>query len=405
MQETPSKGLASPMTRNRSHSAQSEPVPASWGFLRPRPALLTACLATLLLCVAACGSLGPQHPASAAAREAIAARDLDPDEVLVPFQLTEEMERWAREAVPENLPKAERSLRLLEALIQLEGLNLQYRSDFTGTAQEVFETRQANCLSFTHLFVAMARSLHLDAYFLHVQDIQSYFQEGDLVINAGHITAATGPQQNPQILEFTDRTDVEYRSIRRISDLRAIALFYSNRGAELLRQGSPEGAMEWLETAVRLDPELADGWVNLGVVRRRLGDLEGAEAAYQRALQENAGASAAYHNLAALYRLQGREGLVEELLTLADESGNRNPFTYLRLGDIHLRQGELEAAQRFYRRASQLDPELAEAYAALGQWALEAGREKAARRWLRQARRLDPEGQRVVSLARRLETP
>ncbi|MDY7092297.1 MAG: tetratricopeptide repeat protein [Acidobacteriota bacterium] len=372
--------------------------------MRPRPGLLAAFL-TLLLSLTACGSLGPQHLASAAAREAIAARGLDPDEVLVPFQLTEEMEQWAREAVPKNLPKAERSQRLLEALVQLEGLNLQYRSDFTGTAEEVFETRQANCLSFTHLFVAMARSLHLDAYFLFVQDIQSFFQEGDLVINASHVTAATGPQQDPQILEFTDRTDVEYRRFHHISDLRAVALFYSNRGAELLRKGQPGGALQWLETAVQLDPALADGWVNLGVVRRRLGDLEGAETAYQRALQEDAGTSAAYHNLAALYRHLGKEEMVEELLTLADESGNRNPFTYLRLGDINLRQGELDAAQRFYRRASQLDPELAEAYAALGQWALEVGREKAARRWLRQARRLDPEDRRVVSLGRQLETP
>jgi tetratricopeptide (TPR) repeat protein len=392
------------MTRYRSNPARSEPQPAGGGLLRLRPALLTASLA-ILLSLTACGSLRNHYPASAAAREAIADRGLDPDRILVPFQLTEEMERWAQESVPKNLPKAERSQRLLEALIQLEGLNLRYRSDFTGTAEEVFETRQANCLAFTHLFVAMARSLHLDAYFLHVQDIQSFFQEGDLVINAGHITAATGPQQDPQILEFSDRTDFEYRSIRRISDLRAIALFYSNRGAELLRQGNPQAALEWLETATQLDPELSDGWVNLGVVRRRLGDLEGAETAYQRALQEDASTSAAYHNLAALYRLLGQEELVEELLTLADESGNRNPFTYLRLGDINLRQGELDAAQRFYRRASQLDPELAEAYAALGQWALEVGRTKAARRWLRQARRLDPEDQRVVSLERRLETP
>lgn len=364
----------------------------------------TALVALLLLLAGCAGGLHPD-PATGVVRSAIAERELDPDRVLVPFALSDEMMRWVRAEVPSKLPRAQRAQRLLEALVQLEGLNLEYRSEYTGTAQEVFDTRQANCLSFTHLFVAMARALDLEAYFLHVEDVQSFVQEGDLVINAGHITAATGPPQDPQILDFTDRTDVEYRNVRRISDVRAIALFYSNRGAEMLRRGELEGSLYWLETAVQLEPELADGWVNLGVARRRLGDMEGAEEAYRRALEIDSATPAAYHNLAALYRHLGREDVVGELLELANQSGNRNPFTYLRLGDINLRQGELDAAQRFYRRASQLDPKLAEAYAALGLWALEAGRERSARRWLRQARRLDPEAERVIHLARRLGQP
>ncbi|MCB1055689.1 MAG: tetratricopeptide repeat protein [Acidobacteria bacterium] len=361
--------------------------------------------AFLGLALALASSLGCTpyfDPSTRTVRSEISAHGLDPDQVLVPFQLTPEMRSWVHGVVPDHLPPDQRAQALLEALVQLDGLNLQYKPDVTGTAAEVFETRQANCLAFTHLFIAMARAIGLNAYFLQVEDIETFAQEGDLVINAGHITAGTGPSTAPRVLDFSDRTDIVYRNVRKISDLRAIALFYSNRGAERIRRHDPEAALPWLETATRLDPHLADGWVNLGVVLRRLGDTEGAEAAYRRALEEDPHKAAAYHNLAALYRHIGREDLVQPLLEAADQAKNRNPFTYLRLGDINLMRGNLDAAERFYRRAAQLDPELAAAWAALGDWAARSGKERAARRWLHHAQRLDADDSRAAALARRL---
>lgn len=380
-----------------------EPRASGWFVAPQRRGTWLLALAAACWLTAGCAST--RDPSTRSVRTEIASHGLDPDQVLVPFQLTPEMREWARAAVPGNLPPDQRAQSLLEALVRLDGLSLQYQPDVTGTAAEVFETRHANCLAFTHLFVAMARALDLNAYFLQVEDVQTFAQEGDLVINAGHITAGTGPTTEPRVLDFTDRTDVEYRNVRKISDLRAIALFYSNRGAERLRKHDVAAALPWLETATRLDPQMADGWINLGVARRRLGDIEGAEAAYRRALEEDPRKAAAYHNLAALYRHLGREDLVQQLLELADQASNRNPFTYLRLGDINLLRGELDAAERFYRRASQLDPELAAAWAALGDWAARSGKERAARRWLRQAQRLDPEDARVAALARRLGPP
>lgn len=355
--------------------------------------------AALVFGCASSASAGFPRNAAASLEEQIASRGLDPEKVLVPFQLTDEMISWAREAVPESIPKLQQVDHLLQALIQLKGLNLEYRADFTGTAQEVFERREANCLSFTHLFVAMARALGLDPYFLEVDDIETFSREGDLVIRAGHITAAAGPAFKPKILEFSEFPASEYRQIRRISDLTAIALFYSNRGAEHLRNEEAEQAVWWLERAVVLDPLLADAWVNLGVARRWNGEEELAEASYRRALEIDPQTTAAYHNLAALYRTQGDEATVRDLLALTDRRENRNPFTYLELGDINLRRGDLEAAERFYRRAARLEPGLAAAHAALGYWAYQSGRQRQARKYLRQALRLDPQDPRVQTLS------
>ncbi len=355
-------------------------------------------LASVLIATLACSSNPPLRPLHSSLAQEISELGLDPESILVPFALTEEMVAWAHEAVPDGIPKAQKVDRLLEALVSLKGLNLEYKAEYTGTASEVFENRQANCLSFTHLFVAMARALELEAYFLIVDEVQSFAREGDLVIRAGHITAAAGPIHEPKILEFSEIPGADYRQVSRISDRRAVALFYSNRGAERLRRQEVNEAIWWLERAVAIDPQVADSWVNLGVARRWQGDLKLSEASYRRALEIDADTLAAYHNLAALYRHQGDEVAVQELLGLADRRGNRNPFTYLELGDLSLRQGDKEAAERFYRRALSLDSQLAPAHAALGQLNLADGHLRSARRWLKAARRLDPDDDRTQRL-------
>jgi tetratricopeptide (TPR) repeat protein len=111
----------------------------------------------------------------------------------------------------------------------------------------------------------------------------------------------------------------------------------------------------------------------------------------------------AYENLAALLRMSGREPEAEELLSLVNRTGNRNPFSYIALGDLSLRLGRLDEAGRFYRRAVRLDPSQAESQAALGQWALATENIREARRQLRKAQKIDPKNARVDDLARRLQ--
>ncbi|MEM9290073.1 MAG: tetratricopeptide repeat protein [Acidobacteriota bacterium] len=380
-------------TLHRGRLTSAPKTPRGW---------LLASLLVLSLTASACSSIAPAQQREAQLRNAITDRDLDPSEVLVPFQLTDEMISWAQETVPQTGTQDQRTVQLLEALLSYDGLHIAYRSDFTGTAQQVFETRQANCLSFTHFFVAMARALGLPAYFLRVDEIANFRKDGDLVIHTGHVTAATGPITDPQILEFASVGNYDYQQVSALTDLEAVSLFYSNRGAELLRLRRPEEAREALEVSVHLVPELTDGWVNLGVALRRMGDFPGAEKAYQQALEIDVNSSSAYQNLAALHRHLGNEGLVEELLALAAHRDNRNPFTYLQLGDMNLRQGEVEAAERFYRRSLRLNPDLAAAHAALGQLEATSGNTRAALKRLRRAHRLDPEEQRIQALMRQL---
>ncbi len=359
-------------------------------------------LTCAVLVAGACTSGGLRSSLEANLRLQIRERGLDPAAIELPYRLNAEMREWAIANAASGGSPEERLERLVQALLHREGQVLRYESGHTATAQEVWETGRANCLAFTHLYVGMAREVGLPVYYLRVGDIQSFEKDGNLVIVSEHITAAWGTASNRRVLDFSDRPVTAYHAVSPISDLTAVALYYSNRGAERIRDGDSRGAFELLETATRLDPELSDAWVNYGVAVRRLGRTAAAEAAFRRALELDPHEASAFQNLAALLKLLGRHAEAADLLAVADRSRNRNPFTYLALGDLSLAQGRLEEAGRYYRRAVRLDPQQAEPLAALGQWALAVGREREARGLLKRAERADPENDRVAELARLL---
>lgn len=362
--------------------------------------LLPFSLLVLLACEAAALA---RVTDDAALRDRVRALGLDPEGVLAPLALTDAMRAWLAAEVPPHLNLDNRPEHLLRRLLESDGLGLRYETGFTGTAREVFESRVGNCLGMTQLFVAMGREIGVPIYYLGVDRITRYKREHDLIIVSDHITAAIDMPGDRRVLEFSLGEEFDYRTARPLPDVTALALYYSNRGAELVQARQNREARQQLDIAVALDPGLAQAWVNLGVARRRVGDAAGAEEAYRRALDIDADHLSAYHNLVGLYRLLGRSDPAGRILQMLDRRDNRNPFIYLQLGDLGRQRGHPEEARRFYRRAVKLGREHAETHAAMGLWLVEAGEPKRAERWLRRAVQRDPHEQRTVELRQRLE--
>lgn len=325
-------------------------------------------------------------------------RGLDPAKLQMPDRLTEEMRVWAASQIDPGSPSEMQLQQQLEAMGDPEKLGLVYAEGRTGTAKETFDTGKANCLAFTQLFVALTRDLGLSTYYMNIPEVQGFRKKGDLVVVSGHVTAGYGGLGERHILEFGVVSPENYGRARPISDIEALARYYANRGAELLQEGDTSAELAMSRLALELEPELADGWANLGVALRRSGDAAGAEEAYKAAIDVDSDHFVAYHNLSLLYRLRGEKDAAGKLLELLDRRDNRNPFIYLDLGDAALRDGRLDEAKRFYRRATRLGDDLAEPRAALGLWAFRQGDVDEARRWLRRARKLDPEEPRTREL-------
>lgn len=349
--------------------------------------------------VLACASTGVRETG-----ENALLRELEHREVrhaLVPFALNDEMAVWVHDAVG-AAERDKRLDRLIEAVTETSMLGVEYKAGRTGSAVEVFETRTANCLAFTQMFVGMARELDLAAYFVEVSHVENFEREGDLIVISDHVAVGFGPRHAMRLIDFGLREDERGLRVTPISDLTATALYYSNRGAEALRAERLDEAVAWLEDAVRIDPELASAWANLGVAQRRSGRTGQAEQSYRQALVVDPGLSSALVNLAVLLRLNGRTEEADDLLLMADVKRNRNPFTYIALGDLSLRYGRLDEAERFYSRARRLGPDEAAPAAALGEVLLRRGERKAAEKLLRRAQRLEPGGDRRIDRLVRL---
>ncbi len=335
--------------------------------------------------------------------------DIDPAEELARLhELTPEMQEWLDDNVPPGINRRHTLNQLLSSL-QSDRLGLEYSHTFTGTAREVFEQKTFNCLSFAHLFIAMARQRGVDAYYYSVIRPDRYGREGDLVLVSEHVTGAYGSGSNQLTLRFAFDEVVDYSRGFKLSDREALALHYSNLGTNQLIEGRTYDAVATFKTATRLYPRDGSLWVNLGVGLRRIGDFEGAEEAYLQASRVEPGHLPAYHNLHALMVSLGRANVARELIDLLDQRANRNPYTYLNLGDSSLAQRRFDEAYRFYRRALVLGAR-ADARAAMGSLALARGDEEGAQRWLTKAqaadaRRLEETASyspRVVALARQL---
>ena len=328
----------------------------------------------------------------------IVARGLDPDRVGVPARLTAEMKEWVHSKVSIGTPANVAFREVLSALVDPSGLGLVYDPSYTGTAEEIWSSRKANCLGFTHLFVGLTREVGIPTYYVRWGWVERYRREGDLVVVSGHVSAGWGVGLAREVLEFGAVEGMEASRSHLISDINALARHYANRSAERLRAGEIEAALSAAETAVKLDPTLVDAWVNLGVSRRRSGDPDGAESAYRRGTLVDPDHLPAYQNLSVVLRMQGAEDLAQTMLELLDRRDNKNPFTYLSLGDQSFDSGRYEEAARYYQRAGKLGRELAEARAARGLAALEMGELRAARKWLKRAQALDPEDSRTQEL-------
>ena len=333
---------------------------------------------------------------------ALQAHGLDPERIVIPFEISDEMRQWLHETVPRSPDPADRLRRLRDALFDKDRMELEYTWGYTGTAVDVFDQQRANCLAFTNLFVGMARELGVDVYFLGVERVATYRKQGDLVVVSDHVAVGYGDatvDSDLLIFDFSPYRDQGYRDVRRLSDLTALAMFHSNRGAEALQDDRVPEAVGWLETAVAIDPSLTPAWVNLGVVLRRAGDLPGAEDAYKHALELDPRTPSAYQNLAALLQIQGRHEEAEGFIRILQKTPSRNPYSYLSLGDLSLHNGRLEEARRFYRRAVHLSGDDAEIFAALGQLAAATGDLRTARKMLRKAQKIDGENYRTRRLA------
>ncbi len=303
-------------------------------------------------------------------------------------------------------PRSSREARLnglLDAIFSKRGLDIKYGNTHTKTAAETFKDRSGNCLSFTLMFVTMARHLGLNAYFMEVDDVLSWDQRGEIVVSNQHMFAEVEMDNVDVQIDFLPGVEKRYFAVRRISDERALAHYYNNLGAELLTDGKPEASMPYFRKALETDPELSEALVNQGFALRRLRDFEGSEGSYLRALEIRPGDPSASANLASLYLGHGRRGDAEPLLRRVESYQQRNPFHHYRQGVQKATNGDYVAAIKHLREAIRRDPDSPTFHSTLADYYVESGDTGKALESLQRAIRLAEDEEMKAGLVRRHE--
>ncbi len=254
-----------------------------------------------------------------------------------------------------------RMKRLLKGMADLGYLSLEYDSGKTLTAAETFRQRSGNCLSFTNLFVALARAERLDAQFQLI-DVPPIWDAADgWVMLNGHINVIVHnvrigiPDQIGLSRDFVvDFNTPDYEGTyprQPVDDRVAFALFYNNRGVEAMREGDMREAFANFKLAIGMSSRVAGAWVNLGALYSRQHLYESAKASYQRALEIDPDEKSAMTNLARVYAELGNEELAALYRRRVHLHENLNPYYHYALAEGAYRDGDYTIALNEIRRA------------------------------------------------------
>lgn len=315
------------------------------------------------------------------------------------LSVNRKMAHFLVEHVKPNQVRRIRLQGLMEAIFSEKGLGMEYGNTRTRTAAETFEARSGNCLSFTLLFVAMARHLGLNAYFREVDEMTSWDVRGDLLVRNRHMFAEVELDNGFVRVDFLPGTDKNYHYHRRVGDRRVLAHFYNNLGAEELAAGEVERAVAYFEKALSTDEEFVPALVNLGAAYRRQDRFDDAEATLLRAMKLDSSEMASVSNLASLYLALGRTAEAEPLTKRVQGEMRRNPYHHFRLGRTAAGAGLLDEAIVHYEEAIARLPGEPRFYADLAEVELRVGAVEEGRASLRRAIELadDPALRRNLS--------
>lgn len=307
------------------------------------------------------------------------------------FDLTDEMKAFAKEAVSTARNQDEQVEMLHRALLSSEdgGRGIRYSLLSTATPTDVFESKKANCLGHSLLFVAMARYLGLNAHVNQVMippywNINEATDNKDSFLLIKHVNVkiklrkfsiATGLDGKVQIGTRPEIViDLEMRRFRSIyaqvslKDDEVAALFYNNRAMELMADGKNKEAFLYLKKALEFQPNANFIWSNLGTLYRRHGQMEIAEAVYLKALSIDPSDLTLLNNMAGIYKQMGRHDEAAAYQSRVKKYRESNPYYLYQMAVrakedghwdkaidwIHKAISKQKTEERFYRLAAEV---------------------------------------------------
>lgn len=271
------------------------------------------------------------------------------------LEMSNEMQQFVDTQMKQRIGSESRAWSLAYAMLDPWILDFTYDPSVTLTANEAFRTRRGNCLTFSNMFIAMAREAGLSAWYREVEIEPEWSSIDDTLLVSLHVNAATRDRGNEYIIDVSRRSPREGERHRRISDSEAEAQFYNNLGANALVANDLAMAYAYFRKAEETLPGLPYIWSNLGVAFNRNGQVDDAIMAYQTALELDDSHTVSLNNLYTIYLDKGD---VEQALVFqqqVERNRRRNPYYLHHLAQEAFAEDLLVDAMEYTRRAIRLE--------------------------------------------------
>ncbi|MFZ5788149.1 MAG: tetratricopeptide repeat protein [Acidobacteriota bacterium] len=310
-------------------------------------------------------------------------RLVEPGEVLA---VGAEMRAFLDAHVDRKATDALKLHQLTTAITDRRGFGLVY-DDRTRTATETFRARRGNCLSFSGMFVAMARDVGLDVSFQEVEIPPDWTLDSDTYVLNRHVNVFVDlGASGTRVVDFNIADFRSSYEMRRISDTRALAHFYNNLGVERMQSGDSASALACFREAIAGgDRGFSPAWTNLGTLFLRQVQPARAEAAYLEAIRADGSDLVAMSSLARLYERSGDHERAATCRKRVIHHRNRNPYYRYELAERAYQAERFDEAIGHLKFAARKRPAEDRFCFLLGLSYLKSGKEKLARQWLARA--------------------
>lgn len=297
---------------------------------------------------------------------------------------------------------AERMRRLASWLSDRRGLAFRYDELRTVTAAEAWRSRGGDCLSYAHLFNALARALDVPMRYVRYRAPRDYQERAGQLLVVSHVASLFESDRETVLVDLSGEELSPLRSdYQRLSDDEALALHGSNLAMAQLGSGQVAQAERLIRLLLSHTPEVPDLHNNLGAVLLHRQKYAEALGVLQAAIARFPSYVPLYVNAALAAQGLGEPQLAEQLTAQA-EAPWTDPFVPFVRGAWLLDQGRTAEGVSILRGVVARSPDSATFHAMLARGLLALGDREAALAAFGRARGLDPRHAMLRSLAQGL---
>lgn len=263
-------------------------------------------------------------------------------------------EQFVARVLPGKPSRRVRLDRIIEFVFDAGGLGMRYEDGATHTVAQAWETRTANCLGFTLLFLALAREAGLAAWPQVYEDTLSWHRTDGVLYRNSHVNAVVRLGPRDFTLDMARGAVITRGRPVRLTLQGLEARFHNNRAVEAMQDGDLASARRHMATSLELDANQSSHWSNAGVLELHGGDEAAARRDYDQALALDPENTNALFNLVNLARRAGDREREAEYRGRLSRVQRKDPFhQFLQAIDYEL-AGDFTQAIAHYRRAIRL---------------------------------------------------